>query len=100
MNSDPTPASYTWTIDLTKPNTRITLAPKATTSSKTAKFKFASTEAGSTFKCKLDAKPWAACGSAKTYTNLKKGRHTLKVKSIDKAGNEDASPASKSWRIT
>ena len=26
-----------------------------------AKFKFPSTEAGSTFKCKLDAKPWAAC---------------------------------------
>ena len=89
-NDDLSPASYTWIVDLTKPNTRITLAPKATTTSRTAKFKFTSTEAGSTFKCKLDAKPWAVCGASKTYTGLKKGRHTLKVKAIDKAGNEDA----------
>jgi hypothetical protein len=52
------------------------------------------------FKCKLDAKPWAACSSPKSYANLSRGRHTFKVKAIDKAGNEDASPASKSWRIT
>lgn len=99
-NLDPSPAGYSWTIDLTKPNTTIKSGPKATTSSTTAKFKFSSNEAGSTFKCKLDAKPWAACGASKTFSNLKKGRHTLKVKAVDKAGNEDPSPASKGWRVT
>jgi hypothetical protein len=99
-NDDLSPASYTWIVDLTKPNTRITLGPKASTTSRTAKFKFTSTEAGSKFQCKLDAKPWAACSSPKTYSSLKKGRHTLRVRATDKAGNVDASPASKTWRIT
>ncbi len=66
-------------VDVTKPNTTITSGPKAQTTSKTAKFKFKSTEAGSTFKCKLDKGAFKACASGKTYKNLKKGKHTFQV---------------------
>jgi hypothetical protein len=99
-NSDPSPASYSWTIDLTKPNTSIPGKPPASTSSKTAKFRFKSTEAGSTFKCKLDKKPWSSCGSSKTFKKLSRGRHKVSVYAIDKAGNKDPSPATYGWRVT
>ncbi len=45
--------------DTQAPNTKLKKAPKATTKSRTATFRFTSTEAGSKFQCKLDKK---ACG--------------------------------------
>ncbi len=85
--------------DLIKPNTAITKAPPARTSSRTAKFNFTSTEAGSKFQCKLDGGAFKACSSGKTYTGLGKGSHTFRVRAIDKVGNVDGSPAAKTWRI-
>ena len=99
-NTDASPASYSWTVDVTKPNTSFTKKPKATTSSSSAAFKFKSSEAGSTFMCKLDKKPWAKCPASKTYKNLSKGKHKLSVYAIDRAGNKDPSPATASWRRT
>ena len=51
------------------------------------------------FQCKLDGGAWKACSSPKTYRNLKKGRHTIRVRAIDKVGNVDASPAVKTFRV-
>ncbi len=99
-NTDASPAAYSWTVDVTKPNTSFTKKPKATTSSSSAAFKFKSSEAGSTFMCKLDKKPWAKCPASKTYKNLSKGKHKLSVYAIDRAGNKDPSPATASWRRT
>src|SRR5204862_6038055 len=48
-NTDPTPASYTWTVDTTPPDTTITAAPPARSTSSSASFSFTATEAGSTF---------------------------------------------------
>src|SRR5207247_7874954 len=45
-NTDPTPASYTWTVDTTPPDTTITAAPPASSNSSSASFSFTSTEAG------------------------------------------------------
>ena len=86
--------------DTTAPNTKLKKAPKATTKSRTATFRFTSTEAGSKFQCKLDKKAWASCKAPKTYKRLKKGKHTFQVRAIDKAGNRDKTPAKKTWRIT
>ncbi len=52
-NADPSPASYTWTIDTTPPDTTITGKPDATTSSTSATFTFSGVDADS-FECKLD----------------------------------------------
>lgn len=75
------------TADITAPTAKITKAPKAKSTSTTAKFKFTSNEAGSTFECKLDKGKFKKCKSPKTYKKLKAGKHVFKVRAIDKAGN-------------
>jgi hypothetical protein len=85
--------------DVTPPNTKITGGPKARTTSRTARFRFKSTEAGSTFKCKLDKKKFKACHSPKTFKHLRLGKHRFKVEAIDAAGNVDSSPATRSWKV-
>jgi hypothetical protein len=89
------------TVDRKAPNTRITGAPPPTTSARTARFKFTSTERGSQFQCKTDwRKGWWSCRSPKRYSPLKAGRHTFEVRAIDRAGNVDRTPAKKVWAIS
>ncbi len=85
--------------DKAPPQTKITKGPKAKSSSTKAKFKFSSTEAGSTFQCKLDRKPFKPCRSPKKYSGLKPGKHVFKVRAIDAAGNTDSSPAVKKFKV-
>ncbi len=87
------------TKDKTPPQTKITKGPKAKTSSTTVKFKFTSSEPGSTFQCKLDKRPFKPCKSPKKYKGLKPGKHVFKVWAIDKAGNVDPTPAKKKFKI-
>ena len=87
-------------VDRKAPNTRITGAPPAATSSRIARFKFSSTERGSQFQCKPDWKRgWTSCRSPTTYTQLRPGTHTFLVRAVDKAGNVDRTPAKKLWTI-
>ena len=85
--------------DTTPPNTRLTASPSRRTRVHRARFRFASTEVGSRFQCKLDRRPWAACRSPLAYTRLKKGLHVFRVRARDAAGNADPTPAARSWRI-
>src|SRR5207302_2250511 len=66
-NTDPTPASYTWTVDTTPPDTTITAAPPARSHSSSASFSFTATDAGSTFACRLLASARPACRHLKSY---------------------------------
>jgi hypothetical protein len=63
------------------------------------KFKFTSSEANSTFLCKLDRKPFKKCRSPKKYKKLKPGKHVFKVKAKDAAGNVDPTPAKRVFRV-
>ena len=96
-NLDPTPATQIWTVtpppDTTPPDTSIGSGPPASTTSTSASFGFASTEAGSSFECKLDAGSWAACTSPKPYSGLALGAHQFSVRARDAAGNLDPTPA-------
>ncbi|HET7484923.1 MAG TPA: NosD domain-containing protein [Solirubrobacterales bacterium] len=85
--------------DKTPPQTKIVKGPKAKTHATTVKFKFSSSEAGSTFECKLDKQPFKPCRSPKKYKKLKPGKHVFKVWAIDKAGNVDPTPAKKKFKI-
>ena len=87
-------------LDTAAPQTTITKKPPGTTSSTTATFKFKSSEPGSKFKCKLDKKSFAPCVSPKTYRNLAHKQHTFKVRATDPAGNTDATPAQRTWKVT
>ena len=85
--------------DTTPPDTKITKGPPKKTHKRKATFKFTSTEGKSTFQCKLDKKPFKACGSPKTYKKLKPGKHVFKVRAIDKAGNVDPTPAKRKFTV-
>ncbi|HMT20085.1 MAG TPA: hypothetical protein PKE20_02380, partial [Promineifilum sp.] len=98
-NTDPSPASWTWLIDTTPPDTSIDSNPTDPSNSADADFTFSANEAGSTFECQLDGGGWAACTSPKNYTGLADGSHTFKVRATDTANNTDPSPASYTWLI-
>jgi hypothetical protein len=85
--------------DKVPPDTKIVKGPPKKTHKRTVKFKFVSTEAGSTFQCKLDRKPFKACASPKKYKKLKPGKHVFKVRAIDKAGNVDPTPAKRKFTV-
>jgi Ca2+-binding RTX toxin-like protein len=54
-------------------------------------FRFVSSERGSRFRCKLDAKPYRACTSPRIFF-LGPGRHVVRIEAIDAAGNADPTP--------
>jgi len=83
----------------TQPQTTITKGPKARSTKTTAKFRFTSSVAGSTFECKLDGKPFKKCKSPKTYRNLKAGKHVFKVRAVKGAGNVDRTPAKRKFTV-
>lgn len=99
-NTDPSPASYSWTVDSTPPDTVIDSGPPNPTNQTSASFTFHSTESGSSFQCQLDSGGFSNCISPKDYNNVSAGKHIFKVKAIDPAGNEDPSPASYTWTKT
>ncbi|HEV7400152.1 MAG TPA: hypothetical protein VGN84_07750, partial [Solirubrobacterales bacterium] len=105
-NIDTSPATQSWTVqaatpptDTTAPDTTITSGPSGTTTATSASVAFSSTESGSTFQCQLDLGTWAGCTSAKAYSSLAVGAHTVAVKATDTAGNTDATPATDSWTV-
>src|SRR5262249_25684981 len=99
-NTDPTPASFTWTIDTVAPPvpTINPQTPGNPTSQTTASFSFSDTEAGVSFPCQLDGGALSICASPKTYSGLGQGSHTFAVKAQDAAGNQSAA-ASFTWTI-
>ena len=62
-------------------------------------FSFSSSEPNSTFECNLDSGSWDPCTSPKSYSGLANGEHTFSVRAIDRAGNVDASPETRGWRV-
>jgi hypothetical protein len=98
--TDPTPASFDWTIDKTAPNTTITAAPALLTNNPIATFEFTSTEVGGGFQCSLDGGAFADCTSPFGSNALADGKHNFQVKAFDAAGNMDKSAAkAKAWTV-
>ena len=60
--STPRPASQTFMVDTTAPNTTLTAGPGAPNNDTTPTFTFTS-EAGATFQCRVDAAAFASCTS-------------------------------------
>ncbi len=106
-NTDPTPATATWTIQPTTtpassppPDTMITSAPARSTTATDATFSFASSTPNSTFQCSLDSAGFTACESPTTYAKLTHDAHTFQVLATDANGATDPTPAEYDWTIT
>jgi hypothetical protein len=101
-------SSRTWTIDTVLPETTLnsSVGPGegSTTQGNDPVFEFTSNEAGATFECNLTGPDltgdtFTACPSPKSYSNLKDGTYTFKVRAKDRATNVDGSPAERTWTI-
>jgi hypothetical protein len=78
-------------LDTTTPNTRLQKKILKRRGG-VAVFRLRSTEAGSSFTCRLDSRPLSKCGSVVRYRALKPGRHVFQASAIDAAGNVDPKP--------
>jgi subtilisin-like proprotein convertase family protein len=92
-SSPPTPP------DTSPPQTTIDSGPKGRTPSRKARFRFSS-EAGSTFECRLDGRGWKPCTSPELLKRLKVGKHKFSVRATDTVGTVDPTPAVRRWRVT
>jgi hypothetical protein len=96
---DPAGISIPRARDLRAPQTRITRGPRGRQTARAATFRFRSSEAGSTFQCRLDRGRWRACRSPKTFRGLRLRTHGFQVRARDRAGNLDRSPARRQWWV-
>src|SRR5205085_6749265 len=93
------PASRTWTVDTTAPQTSIAAQPPNPSNDTAPSFPFSSSETGSTFECRVDGGSWAPCTNPHSLSGLTDGPHTFAVRATDAAGNTDASPATYTWTV-
>ena len=96
-NSDPTPATFSWTIDTVAPDTAFTATPPDPNNT-AASFSI-TTDADASLQCSLDNAAFAACTSPVSIglSSLPDGSHTFRARGVDAAGNVDATPASFTW---
>lgn len=85
-------------------NTSITAGPSGTVTTTSATFSFkgdnpfaVSAECANTSGAQVIV--YTTCSSPKSYTRQALGTHTFRVRSIDREGLTDPSPASRSWTI-
>jgi uncharacterized repeat protein (TIGR02543 family) len=95
-------ATFTKKSDTTPPRIT-TLKVKVNHHKRTAKVTFKGTDPGNgssglRFKCKLDKGKFKSCRSPKLYKHLRKGKHTVRVKVTDRAGNVSKS-ATKKFKV-
>jgi hypothetical protein len=102
-----TPASRTFTVAVREvepavaphaPRTKLLGLPSKTTKRR-LKIRFSSSQAGSTFECKLDKHPWRSCRSPFKTPKLSLGSHDFQVKAIGPTGIADPSPARKRFQV-
>jgi hypothetical protein len=95
----PTPTPPPTPPDTVPPETKFGHMPKSELDGTTATYRFSSTEAGSTFECKLDKGRFKPCTSPKRLRHLKPGKHRFSVAAIDSSGNRDPTPSKDGFRV-
>jgi hypothetical protein len=102
-NPDPTPASASWTVAPSTPDTAILSGPSSGSKINVAAatFTFSATIEGSTFVCSLDGAPFSPCtsgGEGATFAGLADGAHSFAVAAVAN-GNSDQTPDSRTWTV-
>jgi len=103
-NVDPSPATETFTVDTTPPNTLIDSAAQGTSANTTPSFSFHSTESGSTFECSIDTGtpaygPCSGPWGSHTPSALADGSYSFRVRATDAQGNTDSSAATETFTV-
>lgn len=92
-------AAMTVDADGTPPATKIKSGPPARTRHRTVRFRFASSEPDSRYKCKLDKHRWRHCDESYKVKDLDPGDHKLAVRATDRFGNTDPTPAKAEFKV-
>ena len=106
---DPAPATRSFTVDGTPPQTVVTGGPPdgGETGERSPQFTYTA-EPGARFECRLDnvarngtdTVGWQSCApGGYSPESLAGGRHVFEVRAIDAAGNEDPTPAVVRFRL-
>lgn len=95
---DPSPASFTWTVNPIQPETFITAGPTNPSTSRDASFTFEGAEGAVNFECALDGGSYSACTSPPQYSNLDYGSHTFLVRALNSAGRA-GTPTAFTWTV-
>jgi streptogramin lyase len=80
------------------PETTLKKKPKKRSTDRTPTFKAVSSEAGSSFRCKVDRKPFKPCDAKETF-RVKPGKHTVQIAAVDAAGNIDPTPVKVRFKV-
>jgi hypothetical protein len=116
-NKDPSPASFTWTVDTVPPDTIIntaidgnnrTLSDGSDTESTNVTITFSGTDTSveegeevgiNHFECSIDGSSFSTCTSPVQYDNLGNGKHIVEIMTVDNSGNKDPTPSSFTWNV-
>ncbi len=88
-----------FSVDTTRPTATVASAPPAQTGARTATVDVISSDAGSTFQCKVDRAAWAPCTLPLKLTKVRLGAHSVQVRATDPAGNVQRRPLVVPWRV-
>jgi len=117
-NVDPTPAGYSFAVEVsapphpvsilpastpaapgpTPPDTKITARPRRRSRDRTPTVRFRSNVAGARFQCSVDRRRFRACRSPFTARRLRPGRHRIRVRAIAN-GTVDRTPAASVFKV-
>ena len=97
------PNSYTWTTDVTPPDTTILSGPPSLSNQTLATFDVVGSDQaypGDSFVCSVDGAPLTpeGCGDGGSVS-VGAGKHTFAVAAVDEVGNVDPTPATYSWTV-
>jgi hypothetical protein len=96
---DLTPATRSFTVDTTSPDTAVAAKRQITTGKKRARVTFSLfSEPGAGFQCSIDFGAFFPCVST-LVLKLPLGKHTLTARANDTVGNLDAIPAALTVRV-
>lgn len=84
--------------DTEPPDTAIEAGPGRRTSDTTPRFRFSSSERPEVFECSLDGSRFRPCPDRHVLA-LVAGRHRLRVRAVDAAGNVDPTPSIRSFTV-
>ncbi len=79
------------------PTPSIVSGPSGATSSTSARFTFTGAR-GDTYECSLDGAAFAACTSPKSYSGLRDGGHSFRVRERTRAG-QVGDPVERTWTV-
>jgi len=89
-------------VDRKPPQTKLGRHPakllRTKARTRSVSFRFAASEHGSSFRCKIDRRPLHSCSSPRTY-RVALGHHTFRVLAVDAAGNVDPTPVVFKFRL-